>query len=118
MGLPIAHADKRQFPRIKAPIYYKASRFRWGRQQVIDASLDGCRIYSDTAFRIDQEIEIELFLPDETSIRCSASVVWIAALAEDAPAKYDIGLRLLELSKEKRARLERVLFDATQDIGG
>ena len=116
MGSPAALLDKREFPRIKAPFYYKSSRFRWSRQRVVDASLNGVRIYSDSAFRIDQEIDIELFLPDSLTLRCTARVMWIAALPEDAPAKYDVGLRLIELSKENEERLQKVLSEATTDI--
>lgn len=103
--------DQRRYPRIQAPIYFKSPRFRDLRQKVVDASLGGVRIYSDTALTIEQRLELELFLPDSSTLRCRARVAWIAALPPSAPAKFDVGLQLLDLPPGDEARLARVLQD-------
>lgn len=104
--------DQRRFPRIKAPIYYKSPRFRHLRQRVVDASLGGVRIYSDSALVIDQRLDLELFLPDSTTLRCSARVAWIAALPPGSPARYDVGLQLVQLPPEGEERMARVLEES------
>jgi hypothetical protein len=108
--------DQRQFPRVKAPIYYKSPRFRHLRQRVIDVSLGGVRIYSDTPLTIEQGLDLELFLPDSTTLRCRARVAWIAALPPGSPAKFDVGLQLVEVPPGGQERLARVLDAATGDL--
>jgi hypothetical protein len=112
----ISSLDKRRYPRIKAPIYYKSPRFRHLRQRVVNASLGGVRIYSDTPLSIEQRLDLELFLPDSTTLRCRARVAWIASMPEGAPAKFDVGLELVEIPAGGETRIARVLDDATQDL--
>jgi hypothetical protein len=108
--------DKRRFPRIKAPIYYKSPRFRHARQQVLDASLGGVRIYSDTPLKVEERLDLELFLPDRSTVRCGARVAWIALMPAGSPAKYDIGLELVSVPPGGVQRMAKVLDDATADL--
>lgn len=116
MTAAVAPLEKRRYPRIQAPIYYKSPRFRHARERVIDVSLGGVRIYSDTALKIDQGLDIELFLPDSTTLRCRARVAWIASLPANGPAKYDVGLEIISMPPGGSTRLEKVLDDAVADV--
>ena len=117
MGAPAPLLNKRRYPRVKAPIFYRSPRLRlFKRQAVIDASLGGVRIYSDTPLAIEQRLDIELFLPDGTSLVCRSRVAWIAALPEGSKAKFDVGLELLEIPPGGVDRIAKVLDDATVDL--
>jgi hypothetical protein len=67
------------------------------QQEPIDVSLGGVRIYSDLALRIGELMKLELFLKDSPPITYTAEVVWIEALPKDAPAKFDVGLKFIQL---------------------
>ena len=104
--------DRRQFPRLQAPVLCRPAglllRLLQPRQ-AIDISLGGMRIFSDDPVKIGSLLELDLFLPDQTSVTSKAEVVWVEELPAGAPALYDVGLRFTELSDADRARLALVL---------
>ena len=65
-------------------------------EPLVNIGLGGLRVYTDKTLKIDECLEIELFLPDNTSITCNVKVVWINQV-EWSNAKYDVGLQFLEL---------------------
>jgi c-di-GMP-binding flagellar brake protein YcgR len=101
--------ERRKFPRVKAPIYCRPARRRLPRRQVIDLGLGGMRVYSDESFKVGARFEVELFLPDRSSITCLAEVVWTRELEDGAPASFDIGLQFLDVPTDHRDRLREVL---------
>jgi Tfp pilus assembly protein PilZ len=101
--------DRRTFPRVRAPIFFKSARFFGAKRPVLDISLGGMRVYSDESFKIGHMMEVELFLPNDITVRCSAQVVWIAMLAEGAPAKFDLGLQIHEVKADGRKHLAEAL---------
>jgi hypothetical protein len=75
----------------------------------VDVGLGGMRVYSDEPFSVGAKFEVELFLPDGSSVTCLTEVVWIRGLTAEAPAKYDIGLAFLHVPDATRECLGEVL---------
>jgi len=59
--------------------------------------LGGMRVYSDEALKVGTRLEVELFLPDTSSITCLTEVVWIRDIPGGTPAAYDVGLQFLDV---------------------
>jgi Tfp pilus assembly protein PilZ len=75
----------------------------------VDVGLGGMRVFSDEPFQIGARFEVELFLPDSSSITCLTEVVWIRSLPDGNPAKFDVGLQFLDVPEAGRDRLTEVL---------
>lgn len=99
----------RKYPRLNAPIFYRSAPLFSLRKPVMNISLGGIRVYSDEEFNIGKRLELELFLPDESSLVCTARAVWQNPLPKDACARYEIGLEFLEFPPNLLQRLEKVL---------
>lgn len=106
-------SNRRRYPRFKAPILYRVAPIFSSRKPLTNIGLGGIRIYSDEEFKIGKRFEVELFLPDKTSMTCTARVAWLKSLPEGAVAKYDVGLEFLDMPDDVLNRLEKVLdFEA------
>ena len=103
------HFNRRHYLRYNAPVCYRSASLFSARKPLVNISLVGIRIYSDDQFRIGKRLELELILPDNTILTCTAQVVWQKALSDDAPAKYDTGIRFLDISPEHVERLASIL---------
>ena len=104
--------DRREFPRLKAPVLCRPAGFLLRLlqpRQAIDISLGGVRIYSDDPVKVGSRLELDLFLPGDANATCKAEVVWVEELAPGAPALYDVGLRFTEIAEADKARLAQVL---------
>ena len=103
-------SERRQYPRLNAPVFCRPlGRPLFARLRTRDISLGGARLYSDDSHRTGDRLELELFLPDQSEIACRAEVVWIDDLPEGAPARYDVGVRFIEIAPQDRERLGQVL---------
>jgi c-di-GMP-binding flagellar brake protein YcgR len=111
------HDDRRKFRRLKAPVFYRPVglsflrrlRGKDDREQAIDISLGGVRIYSDDELKVGSRLELDLFLPDDTTLATKAVVVWVHELPSGGPAKYDVGVRFDEMDDSDQQRLSHVL---------
>lgn len=101
--------NRRQFPRVKAPIYFKNTRLFSPKIPVVDIGLGGMRVFSDDGFKVGEVLDIELYLPNRESIDVTVRVVWLALLGQDAPAKFDVGLQILEVKDDRLHMLAQVL---------
>ncbi|WP_240360047.1 PilZ domain-containing protein [Pyxidicoccus caerfyrddinensis] len=104
-------SDRRRFPRLAAPLYARPARLRrvdW-RQQVLDASLGGIRIYSDEEYTKDSPLELDLFLKDGTSLSCVARVAWTKKLPDGGVARFELGLAFTDASPDMMDQLKTVL---------
>ncbi len=101
--------DRRKFPRINIPLYFRPARRRLPRRQVVDMSLGGARVYSDEPLVLGARFEIELFLPDNTSVDCLTEVVWVRPIEGGNPAKFDIGLQFLDVPAAALDQLKGLL---------
>jgi hypothetical protein len=63
----------------------------------IDISLGGVRIYSDDKLRVGELLKMEFFLPDVEPVTYTAEVVWIEPLPPGSPARFDVGLKFIQL---------------------
>ncbi|OLC75932.1 MAG: hypothetical protein AUG04_01125 [Deltaproteobacteria bacterium 13_1_20CM_2_69_21] len=80
-----------------------------GRRRRIDPGLGGLRVYTDEKTKVGTRLEIEVFLPDETSVACTTEVVWVEKLPAGAAALHDVGLRILAIHPHDRERLTKAL---------
>lgn len=102
-------AERRRFPRVKAPIYCRPAHRRLPRREVVDVGLGGMRVYSDEPVSVGTRFEVEMFLPSGESVTCITEVVWIRKLTPPAPAEYDVGLSFLHVPEQGRILIAKVL---------
>ncbi len=69
-------------------------------REPVDISLGGLRIFSDEERKIGELLKLEFFLPDVPPVTYTAEVVWVDPLEDDAPAKFDVGLKFIQLGPE------------------
>ena len=69
-------------------------------------------MFSDEEFPVGGRLDLDVLLPDGTSVRCWAEVVWRVDLDSNATAKFDIGLRFTDLAPADVQRLAAVLGPA------
>ncbi|MFP2907826.1 PilZ domain-containing protein [Pyxidicoccus sp. 3LFB2] len=113
-----AHAqiDRRSYPRLQAPLYSRPARLQFAaKQQVLDVSRGGARIYSDEFHAEGSRLEVELFLPDGSSLECIAYVAWTAKLPPGAVARYEVGLAFLDAAPTVLTRLQPLLVPDALD---
>jgi hypothetical protein len=79
------------------------------QREPVDVSLGGVRIYSDEALRVGELLKMEFFLPDVEPVTYTAEVVWVDALPSGAPAKFDVGLKFIQLDPGALKLLMQVL---------
>jgi len=103
--------DRRKYRRIRAPLYCRPAgvKFLARQREPVDVSLGGVRIFSDEELRVGQLLKMEFFLPDTEPVTYTGEVVWIDRLAEDAPAKFDVGLKFIQLGPDALELLTKVL---------
>ena len=103
--------DRRRYHRVRAPILVRPAGplTRVAPRQVGDISLGGLRAYSDEAQAVGTRLELELFLPAGGSVTCLAEIVWVEELPEDAPARFETGLRFVQVEPEELSRIAAVL---------
>jgi hypothetical protein len=110
--------ERRRFKRLHAPVFCRPLGRAMGASQetepfnVQDISLGGVRVYTDDRHADGDHLELELWLPDGEGITLDTVVVWVETLAADAPARFEVGLRFLDVAKQDLERLESVLKDA------
>jgi len=102
-------SNRRQYQRLKLPIYYKAARIPSTYKQVIDVSLGGIRIHAKQSLKLGDSVDVELLLPDKSHIFCSAKVMWLKQLPSWATYKYDVGLQFLKLVNNDLQHLATIL---------
>ena len=92
---------------MRAPVYCRPAgiglRFLQGKQQPLDISLGGMRIFSDEPVKKGTKLELELFLPDNTRID---------ELPAGSPARHDVGLKFVDIKDGDKDRLAAVLDEA------
>jgi hypothetical protein len=79
------------------------------QRQPIDVSLGGVRIYSDEPMKVGELLKLELFAKGASPVTYTAEVVWIERLAADSPARFDVGLKFLQLEPDALKLLVGVL---------
>lgn len=107
--------ERRRFPRVKVPIYYRSARLFGPRKPAHDLSMGGIRIVTDDSLAVGRRLEIELFLPDGGSLTVDVRVAWIRRLENDDFAQYEAGLEFLGVDPAQEKLLERCVMDIKSD---
>ncbi len=81
----------------------------FNRRRAADVSLGGMRLYADEAPAAGDRLQLELFLHDQSELTLRVEVVWVEELPEGSPARFDVGVKFVELSEADRARLSTTL---------
>ena len=105
--------ERRRYPRLMAPSFFRSPSIFGPRSRIFDISLGGIRVYSDYSFKKGRRLEIEIFLSKEHSIVATARVVWIKELPQGSDALYDVGLEFIKLPSNAFHELKSVLDDCT-----
>src|SRR5437763_811061 len=69
----------------------------------------GVRIVSDDARAGGERLELDAFLPDDTTLSAKGEVMWVNALPEGSPARFAVGVRFEQMDEHDRSRLAEVL---------
>jgi hypothetical protein len=78
-------------------------------REPVDISLGGLRIFSDEERKVGELLKIEFFLPDVPPVTYTAEVVWVELLEEGAPARFDVGLKFIQLEPDALKLLLQVV---------
>src|ERR1700712_5523355 len=100
--------DRRRFPRLNVPVFYRPARVLGPRQPAQDVSRGGIRVYTDDAPELGTRLEIELFLPEGESLTLDVRVAWIRELV-DQDTRYEAGLEFLAMDEARVIALERCI---------
>lgn len=103
--------ERRKYPRLRANALVRpVGRFTQLRARPVnDLSAGGLRVYSDETYRPGERLELELLLPGSETVELVGQVVWTEPLPEGAPARFDVGIRYLEISDSGLQRIASVL---------
>lgn len=110
-------ANRRQYPRVQVPIYCwqknSTTRSEPERFPLVDISLGGMRVHLQREVKLNDMLEMELLLPDNSILQCTSRVAWLSPLPVWASTKYDVGFQFMNMSTETIKRLARVLGQET-----
>jgi len=102
--------ERPSYPRVRAPVFFTHTVLRFlRRSRRIDPGLGGVRVYTDEETKVGSRLELEVFLPDGTSVACTTQVSWVEELPAGAAARRDVGLQILAIHPHDRERLSKVL---------
>jgi PilZ domain len=103
--------DRRRYRRVQAPILVRpAGLLAWAAARTVnDISLGGIRTYADEPIPVGRRVELELLFADGRTATVLAEVAWAEALGEGAPARQEMGLRLISATPEALEQIERAL---------
>lgn len=79
------------------------------RRAAIDISYGGVRIYSDLEVKVGQLLKLELFAQDAPPVTYTAEVAWVGPMPDGGVARFDVGLRFLNLEPAARDLLVSML---------
>ena len=105
----LPEGERRKYPRLQRPVFYRVpSRLdRW--EEIQDVSLGGCRIYSDQRLKKGRELIVDILMPDKSTMRARAEVVWIARAQKNVAARWEIGLQFISFRTGKVEILKKFL---------
>ncbi len=95
----VSDPERRKYRRIQAAVYCRPAGMRLFAQQreAVDVSLGGVRIYSDEELKVGELVKLEFFVAGADPVTYTAEAVWLERLPDGAPAKFDVGLKFIQL---------------------
>jgi len=101
------------YRRVQAPVYHRpTSWFSHGLRRIGTTSQGGLRSYSDDVVKVGRILEMDVFLPSGEPVTAVVEVEWCDPLPRGGPARFDVGLRIVQIEAAEKARLESVLAPA------
>jgi len=99
------------YRRVQAPIYHRpTSWFAQGLpRRSTEVALGGVRSYSDDAVKSGRLLEMDVLLPDGGTVTALVEVEWCDPLPRGEPARFDVGMRLVQIAPDDKVRLDSVL---------
>ncbi len=101
--------ERRRFPRVMAPVFYRIPKMQRDMQHVSNLSLGGVRIYSNERLDVGQILELEFSLPNGSLVEAKARVVWIKELPPGSIELYDVGMEFFLLPEKALKKIQAVL---------
>ena len=101
--------NRRQFTRVKAPVYFSSKNVYAPKKQVFDIGLGGVKVQSDHPVHVGERLNIELHLPDESSLNCYAKVMWLESTRQDNSPSFNMGLQFIEVTHQDLQRLASII---------
>ena len=115
IGSPV---ERRTYRRIQAPVYCRPAGLLAGTgREPVDISLGGVRVFSDDKYRIGQFVKMEFFADGVDPFTYTAEVVWIEDLKKGSPAKFDVGLKFVDLAPGALEALAKILGPESTEPG-
>jgi Tfp pilus assembly protein PilZ len=100
--------DRRRFPRLNVPVYYRPARLLSPRKPAQDVSRGGIRVYTDDPLELGTRLEIELFLPEGESLTIDVRVAWVRELSQQ-DTRFEAGLEFLAMDEGRLVALEQCI---------
>jgi hypothetical protein len=103
--------ERRQYRRIQAQVYCRPAGVKLlaRHRAPVDLSLGGVRVFSDDKYRVGDLVKMEFFVPGSPHVTYTAQVVWIDPLPDGEPAKFDVGLKFVDLQPDALQFLASIL---------
>lgn len=103
--------ERRKYRRIQAAVYCRPAGVGLleRRREAVDISLGGVRVFSDDSYRIGALVKMEFFVDGAPPVTYTAEVVWVEAVEPGGPAKFDVGLKFVNLAPDAIQFLTTVL---------
>lgn len=108
----VPYSDRRRYLRLEKPISYRtADQPEAEGGSTLDISPGGMRIHTNDSYERGDRVELELLVgdPEPRWFRVIAKVAWTLRLDVGSSARYEVGLRFIDLPEEDRRFLEKVL---------
>lgn len=102
-------SERRRFPRLKAPVLFRAAKKDGKERPTYNLGLGGVRIHSNRYLKKGKQLEIELCFSKGNSVIATVQVVWITVLPEGSDAAFDVGLEFIDLPPDAINELKEVL---------
>jgi c-di-GMP-binding flagellar brake protein YcgR len=100
--------DRRRFPRLNVPVFYRPARLFGPRKVAQDVSRGGIRVYTDDALELGTRLELELFMAEGDSLTVDVRVAWVRELSGQ-DTRYEAGLEFLAMDEARLIALERCI---------
>jgi hypothetical protein len=107
---PLQRPQRPYYPRLLTPVYWTAVvGVPFIRRKMPVEDLGGVRVFLDEKLKEGARLEIEVFLPDLTTVVCRVEVAWVDRLPEGSPAAFEVGLKFTAITPSDRQRISFVL---------
>jgi hypothetical protein len=99
------------YRRVLAPIYHRPTSW-FSRLMLRDpspTSLEGIRSYADERVPPGRLLEMDVFLRDGSTLTALVEVEWCDSLPPGGPARFDVGMRIVQMEARVVPLLQEVL---------